>query len=46
MKTIEYKAPEMEVIEMKNKVALLNASAGGDSQGEQGEGDMGGGTGW
>ena len=37
MRKIEYFAPEMEVIELKNKVALLAGSGGENTPGE-GEG--------
>jgi len=33
MKKIEYKAPEMEVVELKYQVALLAGSAEGDGEG-------------
>ena len=33
MKKNEYKAPEMEIIELKNKIAML-AGSGGEASGE------------
>ena len=38
MKKIEYQAPEMEVIELKNQVSLLAGSGGSGSQGPGGSG--------
>ena len=39
MKKIEYKAPEMEIIELKNKVAILASSDPGEGPGGTGEDD-------
>ena len=40
MKKIEYKAPEMEIVKLKNQIALLSASGG------EGEQATGGGEVW
>lgn len=39
MKKIEYKAPEMEIIELKNKVAILAGSDPGEAPGGSGDDD-------